>query len=398
MKIWRAIRFMVTVFAVWGGANVYMAARLIGPSGLAGPIRTTAWLAAVALAALVPVTMFGQRRRHLPAWLTWTVYLYMGFSLMLLPLVALRDLTWGLLITAAAAWTHLAPGSGVPAALAPWSARLAASGSLLLGTALLASVAGFIEARRHPRRTRLAIPIPGLPAALEGFRIAHISDLHAGGTIGRGRLEHVVREVNGFQPDIIALTGDLADGHVRELRDRVSPIAGLKARHGVFFSTGNHEYYWDPHGWLEHVRSLGLTVLLNEHRMIRHGAADVLVGGVTDPSSEEMVPEHVSDPREALARSPRADFRLLLAHQPSSAFAAAKAGVDLQLSGHTHGGQFFPWLHIVDRVQPFLAGLYSVGRMMLYVNRGAGYWGPPNRLGVPSEIAFLTLTRADQPA
>jgi len=398
MKIWRAIRFAVTVFAVWGGTNLYMAARLIGPSGLTGPGRLAAWLAASVLAVMVPTTMFGQRRWRLPAWLTWTTYVYLGFALMLLPLVVVRDVLWAILAGTTAAWLGFAPDSAVPAMLTAWSARFAASGLLVLAAALLLSAAGFVEARRRPRSTRLSIPIRGLPAALEGFRIAHISDLHAGGTIGRRRLEQMVGVVNGFLPDLIALTGDLADGHVQELRDRVSPIADLKARHGVFFSTGNHEYYWDPHGWLDHVRSLGLTVLLNEHRMLRHGDADVLVGGVTDPSSEEMVPEHVSDPRAALARSPRADFKLLLAHQPRSAFAAAQAGVDLQLSGHTHGGQFFPWKHLVDRVQPFLAGLYPVGRMLLYVNRGAGYWGPPNRLGVPSEIALLTLTNAEQSA
>ncbi len=388
----------MTVLGIWGGAGVYMAARLIGPSALAGPARTAAWGLALFLTALVPATLFGSRRWRPPAVITWTAYLYIGFAAVLLPLVAARDVVHLLAYAAAAGWSALRPAApGLPDPVR-WSAGFDAAGPWLVATAGLLTVVGFIEARRWPRTTRLNLPIPGLPESLVGFRIAHISDLHAGGTIARTRLEHVVREVNGFAPDVIALTGDLADGHVRELHDHVSPIADLKARYGVFFSTGNHEYYWDPLGWLEHIRGLGLTVLINEHRMIRHGSADVLVGGVTDPSSHEMVAAHVSDPAAALANAPHADFKLLLAHQPGSAFAAAAAGVDLQLSGHTHGGQFFPWKHLVDRVQPFLAGLYPVGRMLLYVNRGAGYWGPPNRLGVPSEIALLTLTRADQPS
>lgn len=398
MNVLRAIQFVAIVFTIWGGANFYMAVRLIGTSALAGPARTAAWTAALLLTVLVPAVLFGQRRRRAPAWITWPAYLYMGYAAILLPLVALRDLAWLVWRGGLALWRVFGPAAVGLATLEPSSTWFNATSPALLGVALLLNLAGFLEARRRPPGTHRVIPIPDLPASLEGFRIAHVSDLHAGGTIARGRLEHMVREVNAFVPDLIALTGDLADGPVQELRDHVSPLADLKARHGVFFSTGNHEYYWDPLGWLAHIRTLGPVVLLNEHRMIRHGTADVLVGGVTDPTSHEHLADHVSSPGAALAGAPRSDFKLLLAHQPSSAFAAEQAGVDLQLSGHTHGGQFFPWTYLVRRVQPFLAGFYAVGRMRLYVSRGAGYWGPPNRLGVPAEIALLTLTRADQPA
>jgi hypothetical protein len=297
----------------------------------------------------------------------------------------LRDLAW--FAVRALAWA-----GGWPGAVPAWA--LNASGLTVLGLAGLMTLAGFIEARRNPRVTRLSLPVPGLSAALEGFRIAHVSDLHAGGTITRDRLAHVVGEVNAFTPDLVALTGDLADGHVAELRDHVAPIADLKARHGVFFSTGNHEYYWDPQGWLAHVRELGLTVLMNEHRVLRHGDATVVVAGVPDPTAYETEAAHVTDPDGARTGAPACEFSILLAHQPGTAPAGAAAGFDLQLTGHTHGGQFFPWSHLVGRVQPFLKGLHRVGAMWLYVNRGAGYWGPPNRLGVPSEIALLTLVRA----
>lgn len=398
MNALRAIQFAVTVLTIWGGSNWYMAARLIGPSPLTGAGRITAWGFAAVLAGAVPATLFGQRRWPAPRWLVWTAYLYMGFAASLLPLVVLRDLGWAAVHGLAALWALHDPGVWELLHVTRWPAWFNASSIVLLGLGLAATLTGFLEAHRRPASRNISIPIPGLPAALEGFRIAHVSDLHAGGTIARGRLEHVVREVNAFLPDLIALTGDLADGAVQELKDHVSPIADLRARHGVFFATGNHEYYWDPAGWLAHIATLGPVILLNEHRMLRHGDAEIMVGGVTDPTSHEHIASHISDPAAALAGAPASAFKLLLAHQPGSAFAAEKAGVDLQLSGHTHGGQFFPWTFLVKRVQPFLAGFYAVGRMRLYVSRGAGYWGPPNRLGVPAEIALLTLTRADQTA
>src|SRR5688572_27377509 len=247
--------------------------------------------------------------------------------------------------------------------------------------AALAMVVGFINARRRARIRRVDVPIAGLPAALNGFSIAQISDLHVGPTIKRNYLERVVDAVNALGADMIAVTGDLVDGSVRDLSRHTEPLSRLTARHGAFFVTGNHEYYSGAHAWIAEIRRLGLSVLLNEHIVVMHEGASVVVAGVTDLNAVYFDPAHRSDPAGAMKGAPPdAGARVLLAHQPRSAFAAASAGFDLQLSGHTHGGQFFPWNFVVRLFHPFTAGLHRVGPLRVYVSRGTGYWGPPKRL------------------
>src|SRR5687767_14876239 len=267
-----------------------------------------------------------------------------------------------------------------------------------LGVPILAAAAtliGFVNARRRASIRRIDIPISGLPAALHGFSIAQISDLHVGATIKRDYIERVVDAVNALEADMIAVTGDLVDGSVRDLARDTEPLARLTARHGAFFVTGNHEYYSGAGAWIREVRRLGLSVLMNEHVVLRHGSASVVVAGVTDYSAGYFDPAQRSDPAAAMTGAPSdAGVRLLLAHQPRSAFAAAPAGFDLQLSSHTHGGQIFPWTFLVRLQQPFTAGLHRLGRLWVYISRGTGYWGPPTRLGAPSEITYLRLVPA----
>jgi hypothetical protein len=239
------------------------------------------------------------------------------------------------------------------------------------------------------------VPIAGLPAALHGFTIAQITDLHVGATIKRNYVDRVVDAVNALGADLIAVTGDLVDGSVRDLAPHTAPLARLAARHGAYFVTGNHEYYSGAPAWIAEIRRLGLTVLENEHVVLNHDATDVVVAGVTDFGAHHYDPAQRSDPDAAMAGAPAdAGVRLLLAHQPRSAFAAEKAGFDLQLSGHTHGGQFLPWKFFVRLQQPFTAGLRRLGTLWVYTSRGTGYWGPPKRLGAPSEITHLTLVPA----
>ncbi len=237
------------------------------------------------------------------------------------------------------------------------------------------------------------VPITGLPSDLEGFRIAQLSDLHVGPTLKRDFVERVVDTTNGLQPDLIALTGDVADGFPPAMRDEVAPLAGLEAPHGKYFVTGNHEYYWDAAGWVRELEGLGFSALINGHQVIRRGTGRIVLAGVTDLSSGGL-PGHASDPAAAVAGAPESDVRVLLAHQPKSAFAARAAGYDLQLSGHTHGGQYFPFNLLVRLFQPFVAGLHRLEAMWLYVSRGTGYWGPPLRLGAPAEITLIQLVRA----
>jgi hypothetical protein len=264
--------------------------------------------------------------------------------------------------------------------------------------AALVTLAGFVNARRRARIRHVDVPIAGLPQALHGFSIAQISDLHVGATIKRDYVERVVAAVNELEADMIAVTGDLVDGSVRDLGRHTEPLSRLSARHGAFFVTGNHEYYSGAGPWLHELRRLGMQVLMNEHVVLRHEGTAVIVAGVTDLQAVHFDPAQRSDPAAAMAGAPKdAHVKLLLAHQPRSAFAAAQAGFDLQLSGHTHGGQFFPWNYVVRLFHPFTTGLHRVGRLSVYVSRGTGYWGPPKRLGAPSEITYLRLVAEHTP-
>jgi hypothetical protein len=214
-------------------------------------------------------------------------------------------------------------------------------------------------------------------------------------TLRRGHVERVVRRINALAPDLVAITGDLVDGRVADLASEVAPLAGLASRHGSWFVTGNHEYYSGVNAWITELRRLGMHVLLNEHAVIRHGAAALLLAGVTDTQAAAFDPSQLSDPRAALRGAPaQVRPRILLAHRPRSALAAAEAGFDLQLSGHTHGGQFWPWNLLVRYREPLALGLDRWQGLWVYTSRGTGYWGPPQRLGVPAEITRLRLTRA----
>jgi predicted MPP superfamily phosphohydrolase len=319
------------------------------------------------------------KRQPLSDRLAWAGLLAMGLFSSLLVLTLARDLV---LLLAATFGVHAA-------ALSIWSAVAVPS---LAG---LASLIGFINARRVARVVDVDVPITGLPDALHGFTIAQISDIHVGPTIKRNYLEAIVNAVNALDADLIAITGDLVDGSVSRLAPHTAPLAKLAARHGTYFVTGNHEYYSNAQAWIAELRRLGLTVLLNEHVVLSHRDATLLVAGVTDYSAHHFDESHRSDPHAALAGAPaHAAVKVLLAHQPRSAAAAADAGFDLQLSGHTHGGQFFPWNFFVPMQQPYTAGLNRLRQLWVYTSRGTGYWGPPKRFGAPSEITRLRLVPA----
>ncbi|HEX7889114.1 MAG TPA: metallophosphoesterase [Ramlibacter sp.] len=365
-----------TVLALSAALHLYIGARLVPvlPAIAGVPLA----LVLLASAVLVPAGLLARRLLRPPAAdrVTWIGMLCMGWFSTLLVLTVLRDL----LLLAGAAFGPWPP------ALVEDSAIAAAALSFAL-TAI-----GFFNARRTARVNTVRIALPDLPAALAGFRIVQISDIHVGPTIKQDYLQAIVDRVNALQPDVVAVTGDLVDGSVAELAPHVAPLGQLRARHGVFFVTGNHEYYSGVHGWVLELQRLGLRVLHNEHVVLQHGDARLVLAGVPDYSGHHFDPAHRSDPAQALAGAPAGVPRVLLAHQPRTAAAAAEAGFDLQLSGHTHGGQFFPWSFFVPLQQPFTAGLHKLGRLQIYVSRGTGYWGPPKRLGAPSEIAELFLS------
>lgn len=382
--------------------HVYIALRLLPAlASFAVPLQPL-WplllLCALALSAItIPLPFVARRIARSAATadvLKWIGLISMGWFSSLFLLTALRDLA--LLL----AWAiGAAAGIAVPwIHLGPWSALA------VLGLATAISLIGFGNARRTAGVKHVEVPIRGLPQALHGFTIAQLSDIHVGPTIKRGYIERIVAAVNGLGADVVAITGDLVDGSVAELREHIAPLANLRARHGTFVVTGNHEYYAGAHAWIDELRRLGLTVLLNEHvvlqaRNVRGAQTDeelfegaLVLAGVTDYTAGHFDAAHASDPRQALYDAPPlVHTRVLLAHQPRSAAAAADAGFNLQLSGHTHGGQFFPWNLFVPMQQPFTAGLHQLHDMWVYVSRGTGYWGPPKRFGAPSEITLVRL-------
>ena len=366
----------------------------------------TAWPVAQALLAmllvastvLMPLGLMARRSVKGP-WadrLAWAGLLGMGLFSSLFVLTVLRDVL--LLVADMLQWVWPAAGPDVlaPENLSVWSAVAVP----LLGLGVTAL--GYWNARRTAGVVRVDVPIAGLPADLHGFTVAQISDIHVGPTIKHGYLQSIVSAVNALGVDLVAITGDLVDGSVKELARHVAPLSGLTSRHGTYFVTGNHEYYSGAHAWIDELRRLGVQVLMNEHVVLNHGdpatestTAMLVVAGVSDYSAHHFDESHRSDAKAAMDGAPaHAGFRLLLAHQPRSAPGAAQAGFDLQLSGHTHGGQFWPWNHFVRFQQPFTAGLHKLQDLWVYTSRGTGYWGPPKRFGAPSEITHLRLVTA----
>ena len=363
--------------------HAYIGARLLPPFGVAGAVVGVLVLAASAYA--IPFGFRARRARPGAPWLMWTGLVAMGAFSTLLVLTLLRDVAL-LALLVVAATTNFAP----PAATVARDSALAVAALTAFVTLL-----GYRNARRIARVRHVDVPISALPTALHGFTIVQITDLHVGPTIGRAFVEGVVDAVNALDADVVAITGDLVDGSVRQLSAHVAPLSRLASRHGTLLVTGNHEYYSGVRAWVAELRRLGLTVLENEHVVIERDDAALVIGGVTDFAAHHFDPAHRSDPHAAIDGAPAdAALRVLLAHQPRSAIAAASAGFDLQLSGHTHGGQFLPWNWFVRFQQPFTAGLHRLGKLWIYTSRGTGYWGPPKRFGAPSEITRLRLVPA----
>jgi uncharacterized protein len=330
---------------------------------------------------LVPLGLTAPRlrRRRWSEHITWVALIAMGYFSSLLVLTFLRDIVLLVLTLLGAATPLVTRDSAVAVPL----------------VALAVTLVGFVNARRVARVVKVDVPIAGLPTSLHGYSIAQISDVHVGPTIKRAYLNAIVNRVNALNADAIAITGDLVDGSVRRLALHTEPLRRLSAPDGAFFVTGNHEYYSGADEWIAEMRRLGLTVLLNQHVVRERDGVGVMIAGVADYTAHHFNPAHRSDPHAAAAGAPgHVQVRILLAHQPRTAEAAAQAGYHLQLSGHTHGGQFFPWNLFVPLQQPFVAGLNRVRDMWVYTSRGTGYWGPPKRFGAPSEITLVRLVAA----
>ncbi|HIC7209612.1 metallophosphoesterase [Burkholderia stabilis] len=377
--------FFVRFIAIGVLFHLYVGIRII-PDAFASPVaRTVAALVLASFVVLIPVGMFS--RRFDEGWAAtlvgWVGSLVMGFFSSLLALTLLREFV----LLGVVVWRQFVHAGA-------WSGASGDTAVGVLAAAVLVTAIGFVGARRTAAVKRVSIPVAGLPAGLDGLTIVQLSDIHVGPTIKRPYIERIVRAVNALDADVVVVTGDVVDGSVKRLREHTAPLGRMKSRYGSFLVTGNHEYYAGAHAWIDEFRRIGLTVLLNEHVLIERGGARAVLAGVTDFTAGGFDPAHRSDPERALAGAPQdVSTKILLAHQPRSAEAANRAGFTVQLSGHTHGGQFLPWPPFVRLQQPVIGGLSRFGDLWLYTSRGTGYWGPPNRFGVPSEITLIRLTR-----
>lgn len=279
--------------------------------------------------------------------------------------------------------------AGVPAAL-PFSPGIWAAG--LCSLSLLLSAYGVWQAVRVPDVYTVEVTLPRLPAELDGFSIVQLTDLHASKLLQAPRTRAIVDKTNGLNPDLILLTGDMIDGTPANRADDVAPLRDLRAAYGVFGCMGNHEYYSDYTAWQKAFKELGLPILLNEHVLLNVNGHDLVLAGTTDRVADRFNFQE-PDVEAALKGAPENAPRILMAHQPSGALKNAEAGVDLQLSGHTHGGQISLMRPLVASFNDgYVSGLYDVDGMRLYVSNGAGLWnGFPVRLGVPAEITRIVL-------
>ncbi|MFI9174056.1 metallophosphoesterase [Streptomyces lincolnensis] len=280
------------------------------------------------------------------------------------------------------------PPAGPTGLVAAPSRRLFVSrvmGGAAAAAALTTVGVGTYGVLNGPTVKRVTVPLAKLPRAAHGYRIAVVSDIHLGPVLGRGFAQTVVDTINSTQPDLIAVVGDLIDGSVKDLRPAAAPLSQLKARHGSYFVTGNHEYFSGAEQWVAEVRRLGLLPLENDRTELPWFD----LAGVNDIAGESE--GQGPDFAKALGDRDRTRACVLLAHQPVQIHDAVDHGVDLQLSGHTHGGQLWPGNFLAAAANPTVAGLERYGDTQLYVSRGAGAWGPPTRVGAPSDITVIEL-------
>lgn len=270
---------------------------------------------------------------------------------------------------------------------------------LVLWSTVLALTIGYFRAKKGPGLRVVEIAFEDLPRDFEGYKIIQISDLHVGPTLRKNYVEKVVEMTKAQRPDLITLTGDIVDGSVEHLREHTQPLQDLAAEGKAYLVLGNHDYYAGVEPWITEFKRLGLKVLLNEHHIVQKGEASLLIAGVTDPAAEIYQRERTPDPALALRNGSQLPskgkaFRLLLAHHPKIAYLARDLGYDLQLSGHTHAGQFLPWTLVVKLIhKPHYWGLSQEGKMKVYVSAGTGTWGPPIRFGTEPEITLIKLVR-----
>jgi len=386
----RFVAFIALAFGLIAAIHYYLWARLVRDPRWPAPWTTVGGTLLALLALSLPVSLIlGRGQGDLRRGLVFAGYVWLGVMFLLLTVVLAGDLV-----------RSLAAVARLIVRAKPFDARrrelIARTGAAATGLLVGGLAAAALRSAGQPVEVRrIRVRLDRLPLDHDGFRIVQLTDIHVGPTIGRGFVEEIVRRANALEPDLIAITGDLVDGSVSHLAQAIEPLAALRAPHGVFFVTGNHEYFSDAEAWANELNRLGIRVLRNERVAIGNATSSFDLAGVDDPSAE-----HHGGPssRDALARAlegrDAARELVLLAHQPRTLLDAEPFGVGLQISGHTHGGQIWPFNFVVHLQQPYVAGLHRRGSAQIYVSRGTGYWGPPMRLGAPAEITEIRLESA----
>jgi hypothetical protein len=379
MPVWRIVLFVAIVMGITFGWHGYLYLRLARDPGWPEPwgrvIAAIIWGGA----AGIPLGFILMRAlpRSLGSIVGWITYTWMGLAIVLLFVLIPADVVRTIFSRV------------VDPERRQFLSRAVAGFVGMAGTGL--SVAGIASVLSRVAVEKVRVPMSKLPKALGTYTIVQLTDIHVGPTIGKDFIEQIVKTANAERPDCIVITGDLVDGSVAELGALVEPLANLEARDGVYFVTGNHEYYSGVDEWLAFLDKLGIRVLRNERVSLREGLD---LAGVDDHSAKSYGRGHGTDLEKALGDRDRSRALVLLAHQPKTILEAAEYAIDLQLSGHTHGGQIWPWGYVVRLDQPYVQGLSVHDGAHIYVSRGTGYWGPPMRIGAPAEITRIDLEPA----
>jgi len=383
------IIFFSTVTIIVLSIHYYLWLRLVRDTGLSGLYKDIGTYSLIAFTLSFPIALLADRilplKYSFP--LLWLSYFWIGVMMLLFFLLFSIDII-KIVIYIFQKLTMAGEEIANPERREFVSGLIASAASTIV---LISSGIGVNNYYSNAVVKKFNVSLKGLPEALKGFKIVQISDLHIGQMMTKKTLEQIVDQVNSLKPDLIAITGDLADGSTAKLLNEANPLKNLKAEKGIYFVTGNHEYYSGVEDWTLAIDKMGIKVLNNENIKIRREDDYFYLAGVTDHDGKNFGREHASDFKKALSGLENGKKKILLAHQPIAVQKASEYGTDLVLAGHTHGGQIWPFNYLVYLQQPYLKGFYEYNGTKLYVNQGTGCWGPPVRLGSKNEITQIIL-------